>query len=208
MGYLQVNTGRLDEGAATFSAVLEQRPDVVAAYVGRGTAHALARRLDEAQRDLDTARRLAPHNSDAWKRCGQVLAAVGRDADALRALRRAVRLSPDDAEPCHQLGSLLVKRFDHRRALPWFVRAAAHAARQRTQRGAEPHVVQQATQQQTAALLQQALCENAMGNMKGSVLTHRTCIDLAPHSPDAYVSMALTLKELGDPAAALEYIDR
>jgi hypothetical protein len=45
-GYLSVNTGNFAQAIQIFTALLKQHPNVVAAYLGRGTAFALGGDLD------------------------------------------------------------------------------------------------------------------------------------------------------------------
>ena len=76
MGYLQVNTGKLVEGIELFNSILAQYGEVVAAYLGRGTALALGGRLDDATRDFSQAIAIDPTVADAYKRRAQVRACV------------------------------------------------------------------------------------------------------------------------------------
>jgi hypothetical protein len=62
-------------------------PHLVAAYVGRGTAHAMAAHLDDADRDLAAACVMQPDNADIWKRRAQVTRTRERDRHRTRVCR-------------------------------------------------------------------------------------------------------------------------
>jgi hypothetical protein len=48
-GYLQVNTGNFKNAIELFNKLLQQNPKLVAAYLGRGTAHALGGNIDRVK---------------------------------------------------------------------------------------------------------------------------------------------------------------
>ncbi len=47
LGYLQVNTGNLDNAKKIFDQLIKTNPKMVAAFLGRGTAWALSGKIDE-----------------------------------------------------------------------------------------------------------------------------------------------------------------
>jgi tetratricopeptide (TPR) repeat protein len=83
LGYLKVNTGNLEEGIRMFSGLIADRPDLVAAYLGRGTALAIQRHFVEAVSDFSAALRVDSKCGEGWKRRGQTRAAFGALKDAL-----------------------------------------------------------------------------------------------------------------------------
>lgn len=223
----QVNTGKHEQGIATFSALLRTHPRLVAAYIGRGTAHALTFKLEEAERDLSVACALQSDCSDAWKRRGQVRAATNREFEALRDVRRAARLAPLDAEPLHQRGVILMKVVDHRRAatacelaLELARQAAARVVFRSTHASlaalpvTSPLAVAQITAltnakaAQKQALHQLALCYGIIGRVHESVAVHRELMALDPSSADLYGSLGTCAKELGQAADAEEAFTR
>jgi tetratricopeptide (TPR) repeat protein len=67
MGYLKVNSGKLEEGIKIFTDLLKNFPETVAAYLGRGTAFALGGALDNAIDDFSAAIKINPKCLDAYK---------------------------------------------------------------------------------------------------------------------------------------------
>ncbi len=116
---------RWDEAAIAYQEVLEAEPDNAHVHAYRG--HVLVQlgdgdRLDEAERHCRRAIALMPGLSEAHTNLGNVLAAMGRDEDALASYRTALRLDPDLALPWNNIGCVEQRlgRFD-----------AAHAAFER-----------------------------------------------------------------------------
>ncbi len=79
-------SGKLDAEIAQLEAQAEKNPEddaartvLAAAYVRRGDALRSANRLDEAQRDFQTALRLDPGNDDAQLRLEQLNQEIGAE---------------------------------------------------------------------------------------------------------------------------------
>lgn len=92
LGYLHVNTGNYQKALELFSSLLQQNPNILAAYLGRGTAYALVNQIDavkkrkfyffqiasinffllKAIKDFTSAIQINSNCTDAWKRRGQV----------------------------------------------------------------------------------------------------------------------------------------
>lgn len=126
MGYLFVNTGRLEQALECFSQLIKiLSPRIpLAALLGRGTAYALKGMLIEAVEDFSDAIKSDPKCADAWKRRGQARAAMGRDVEAIQDLAVAQSITPEDADILFQRGLVLYKQKNYRRALEDFKRAA------------------------------------------------------------------------------------
>eukprot|EP01114_Cavostelium_apophysatum_P012936 TRINITY_DN3022_c0_g1_i3.p1 TRINITY_DN3022_c0_g1~~TRINITY_DN3022_c0_g1_i3.p1 ORF type:complete len:752 (-),score=181.03 TRINITY_DN3022_c0_g1_i3:565-2820(-) len=125
LGYLHVNTGNYVLGMDIFTTLLKKNPQIVAAYLGKGTAHALMGDLDSAVADFSAAITLNPSLVDAWKRRGQTRAAKGNDTEAIADLTRAIQLDEKDAETHHQRGLVYYKQRNYKRALADFKKASS-----------------------------------------------------------------------------------
>jgi len=104
-----VNTGNFTRGIELFNELLETEPNLIAGYLGRGTAYALQGSLASAIRDFSQAITIDPNCVDAWKRRGQARAAKGFDNDAIFDLTKASLLQPDH-EVFHQRGLVYYKQ--------------------------------------------------------------------------------------------------
>jgi Tfp pilus assembly protein PilF len=116
LGYMQVNSGSLPLALSTFSAIISDDPLCTQALVGLGTVKAMGGDLGGAMECMIKATEEGNTvMSDAWKRRGQVAAAIGRKEEARECVRKAIGLDRDDPDPdsFNQLGNLLFseKRF-------------------------------------------------------------------------------------------------
>jgi len=64
-------------------------------YIRRGIAHYNAKRYSEALAEFQSAVRVEPRNDEAWAWLGITYTALGRNQEALAALRRSIELNPD-----------------------------------------------------------------------------------------------------------------
>jgi tetratricopeptide (TPR) repeat protein len=92
VGYLQVNTGQLDEGIALFKLLVAHEPQLVAAHLGLGSCFAMRGQLEAASDSFSAAVCADGSVADAWKRRGQTRAARGMVALALGDFNRALEL--------------------------------------------------------------------------------------------------------------------
>ncbi|KAL0687453.1 hypothetical protein Bca4012_087130 [Brassica carinata] len=74
----------------------------VEALIGRGTAYAFQRELENAIDDFTKAIQSNPAAGEAWKRRGQARAALGEFAEAVEALTRALELEPKSPDILHE----------------------------------------------------------------------------------------------------------
>eukprot|EP00850_Spirogloea_muscicola_P010134 SM000058S18564 [mRNA] locus=s58:532851:538878:- [translate_table: standard] len=112
LGIMQVNAGRHVEAAATFSQMLQSEPRNVAALIGRGTAHALQRKLHAAISDFTAAIKVEPKAAEAWKRRAQARAALGASQEVVDDFTRALALEPASPDVLQERGLVLCKLKD------------------------------------------------------------------------------------------------
>ena len=75
------------------------KPDLAAAWLGRGNVFYELKRYDEANSAYDKALELAPDLASAWLGRGNLLSDLQRYDDALAAYDKALSLEPDLAQP-------------------------------------------------------------------------------------------------------------
>lgn len=189
LGYLQVNTGNYAAGIRIFSAMLQQNPKVVAAYLGRGTAYALSGDLDSASRDFSAAISVDPKCVDAYKRRGQTRAARGNDAEGLKDFEMALTLQKDH-EVYHQRGLIYYKQKNFKRALDDFVNASKF------------------DHSNKMTFNHMGLCYNALGQCSDATEAYLKALSLDPNFKEAHTNMGITYKDWGNTDKALEYFAR
>ncbi|KAG2245457.1 hypothetical protein Bca52824_092691 [Brassica carinata] len=87
--------------------VLKEEPSYPEALVGRGTAYAFKRELENAIADFTKAIQSNPAACEAWKRRGQARAALGEFAEAVEDLTQALVLEPKSPDILHERGEPL-----------------------------------------------------------------------------------------------------
>ena len=92
LGNSQVNSRRFAEAEKTFRAVLNDDAKSFAAYLGIGSAKAMQGDLIAANKDFTLAVKHGPAISECWKRRGQTMQALGRRAEAISDVRKAIKL--------------------------------------------------------------------------------------------------------------------
>jgi tetratricopeptide (TPR) repeat protein len=81
-----------------FDRALALRPDFVEAHAARGAYLYRQGKPDEALADLEFAAARRPEDAVGLDRLGQAYLALDRTADAVRVLRKAAELAPDDSK--------------------------------------------------------------------------------------------------------------
>ena len=87
-GYLQVNTGKMDQACELFNLLLGYDNKLVAAHLGLGSAQALGGKLDLAIESFSAGIIADPTVWDSWKRRGQTKAAKGMHEAAVQDFTR------------------------------------------------------------------------------------------------------------------------
>jgi tetratricopeptide (TPR) repeat protein len=189
LGYLQVNTGNYAAGVRIFSAMLQQNPKVVAAYLGRGTAYALSGDLESASKDFSAAISVDPKCVDAFKRRGQTRAARGQDAEGLKDFDMAISIQKDH-EVYHQRGLIYYKQKNYKRALEDFVNASKF----------------EHSNKMTWNYM--GLCYNALGQCSDACESYLKALSLDPSFKEAFCNLGIACKDWGKADKALEYFEK
>ncbi|BFU19319.1 TPR repeat protein [Entamoeba histolytica HM-1:IMSS-B] len=119
MGYLYVNNNRVKEAVDYFTVFLNKYPNVVGAFLGRGTAFAMLSNFEKAIQDFTSAIKYDPKCGDAYKRRGQTLVACGKLYEGLEDFNKAIELSNGKDGDCYaQRGSVyqMLKNYEKGRA--------------------------------------------------------------------------------------------
>ncbi len=93
--------GQLREAATAYSSILTRWPDSYVALIGLGNVSYNAGDLASAERALRQAVIVRPERGEAWNNLAYVLAAGGRQKEALYAAQQAISLSSDVDGPYH-----------------------------------------------------------------------------------------------------------
>ena len=95
LGYILLESNRCAKAVPFLQAAIAGRVPTADAHLGLALCQAAARRFGEVYVTLLEAERLEPDNPVVFANMGIVLADMGRHADAITALRRALALDPD-----------------------------------------------------------------------------------------------------------------
>jgi tetratricopeptide (TPR) repeat protein len=90
-----------------FDRALALDPNYGAARAARGSLNYQSGKFEAALPDLEAAASADPGDAATWDRLGQTYQALDRAADAVRALRKAAELAPDDSKIVLHFGRAL-----------------------------------------------------------------------------------------------------
>lgn len=93
-----------------FRVALQIQPYEARALLGLAQCQYLQGRLDEAIGTCRTLLLVSPNKAQVWKLIGMMSARQGKWVEAERALRRSLRLSPDDPQTAAALNAVMQKR--------------------------------------------------------------------------------------------------
>ena len=93
-GVIAMQRGALDRALDRFDAIIRRAPDFAEGWNKRATVLYLMGRHRESAADVQHVLNLEPRHYGALSGLGMILAALGREADALEWLGRALELNP------------------------------------------------------------------------------------------------------------------
>ena len=95
-----------------------------AAYATKGDALSMPELYERAAVSFERAIELQPSLARAWRELGSLLVSMGREAEAMEAIRRALTIDPDDASAPGAMGrALFIGQARFAEAADWFERA-------------------------------------------------------------------------------------
>src|SRR5579884_396932 len=165
-------------------------PDNFDALHLSGLVKAQSGRMGEAYRLMATALGINAQAADAWVNFANVLHALGRDAEALEALERALQLRPGDPEILRLRGDTLIALGRAREAIEAFDRVLA----------AQPR--------NGEALNGRGAARAALGKAHEALADFDAALALAPDHPGALYNRGRALLELDRPHEALASFER
>jgi tetratricopeptide (TPR) repeat protein len=187
--------GRLEESAVEWARAIEDNPEDPLARDNFGMILLLARRREEAGRQIEKARELrlrnalnavsgkaAPHNE-----LGVFLLHAGRSGEALAQFRKAVEIEPGNAAAHCHLGETLVVQQKLDDAISEFERALALDSRY------------------APALYHLGSAQEKLGRPEAAIASWRQALALNPSYADAHLRFAHALSARGNEADALEH---
>src|SRR5579875_1555358 len=173
-----------------YARVLKVMPDNFDALHLSGLVKAQSGRMGEAYRLMATALGINAQAADAWVNFANVLHALGRDAEALEALERALQLRPCDPEILRLRGDTLIALGRAREAIEAFDRVLA----------AQPR--------NGEALNGRGAARAALGKAHEALADFDAALALAPDHPGALYNRGRALLELDRPHEALASFER
>jgi len=93
-GRIAAMAGNITEAEKWFAQAVEMAPKLPQVYTDRGQARLARGELATALADATKAASLSPHDGDAWKLWGDVLAKQGKTKEALAKYREALKYAP------------------------------------------------------------------------------------------------------------------
>ncbi|EAL50030.1 TPR repeat protein [Entamoeba histolytica HM-1:IMSS-B] len=189
-GYLYVNTGKLKEAIAHFDQLLKNHPNVLAGYLGRGSAKAMLGDLQKALTDFNLAVKKDSKCGDAYKRRGQVKLALGQTQSALEDFNKAIELTPEEGDCYRQRGSAY-------HALGIFDKAAEDIKKSIKLIPGD------------ATLLNElALCYNGMGLVDESINTYTRAINTKEDYVEPYIHLGQLYRDIGCYVRAKQLLEK
>ena len=112
-GVAQMNAGRLAEAAATFTRVIEGKPEFAEGWNKRATAYFLAGKFEQSLKDCDEVIKRNPQHFGALSGYGQIYLELDEPEKALDYFRRALAINPNRdgvQDLVEQLETLMTQR--------------------------------------------------------------------------------------------------
>jgi apolipoprotein N-acyltransferase len=106
---LLVRNGEMDRAIETFREGLRILPRTTTLRFLYGRALMMHGGLDESRKELQAVLGNDPANAPAWNSLGRVYIAMGEDASAVAAFRRALEVDPADIEARYQLARIAIR---------------------------------------------------------------------------------------------------
>lgn len=188
-GYYHINSGQIAQGKKIFDELLKGGAPIIAAYLGRGTGHALEGAFDEAIADFSMAIKIDSKCTDAYKRRGQTRAARGFIDQALDDFDMAIQQQPD-AEGYRQRGLIYYRKKNFKRALVDFKQAS------------------RLDHQDAGTWNHMGLCYDSLGDCQQAVESHKKALSMDPQMKEAWVNLGQAYKDWGKYEEAMENFNK
>ncbi|KAF3600868.1 hypothetical protein F2Q69_00032722 [Brassica cretica] len=193
--YLAVPThyvflARFIKASVADQRVLKEEPTYPEALIGRGTAYAFQRDLENAIDDFTMAIQSNPAAGEAWKRRGQARAALGEFAEAVEDLTRALELEPKSPDILHERGIINFRSKDFTAAVK------------------DLSICLKQEKDNKSAYTYLGLAFASLGEYTKAEEAHLKSIQLDSNYLEAWLHLAQFYQELADHSKALECIDQ
>ncbi|GMH35900.1 hypothetical protein BSKO_03768 [Bryopsis sp. KO-2023] len=178
----KVNAGKCEEAEEILNEVILKHPSELGAWVARGTARALMRKLEDAVQDFSAAINVFPQYPDTWKRRGQAKSALGDNQGALEDLQKCIDLlktPKEKAEAMIEKSMVLQKLKDFRKAV------------------VELEQVSKLNDGIVQAWNLLGLCKTSLGDIQEGVASYKKALAIDPNHKESWFNMCQALKEAG-----------
>jgi len=222
LGNSQVNSRRFAEAEKTFRAVLNDDAKSFAAYLGIGSAKAMQGDLIAANKDFTLAVKHGPAISECWKRRGQTMQALGRRAEAISDVRKAIKLMEEgrkhpkenrqrikgkavtDPDAYNQLGNMLYQSKFYRAALDeGFLRCLQAFGNPTSDESGELGTLIGGGGV-SGIYNMVGLCNTSLGDYEEGKKAFATCLSIEANFKEAWVNLGQLHRDYGNTADAIQ----
>jgi tetratricopeptide (TPR) repeat protein len=187
---LAQRSGRLEEARRLFAEAMKAAPRDGELLVEAAVIEAQLGSLKTAERLLNKALKIEPRNADAYYNLGQIAREEDTLERAARLFRKTLELDPEHGDAAFALGEALYVQGKAEEALPWLDRALAASPRD------------------AEILHVKAIALDHLGRTPDAFAAYREVLRIDPAHVNASLNMAVLAARAGDPAEALQCIDR
>jgi two-component system, chemotaxis family, chemotaxis protein CheY len=191
MGQISVHQGLTDKAIGYFKAAIERKPLFVKAYDALGKLYEDQGETEAALAQYETASGISASNIDRLVALSKLHIKMGEPEKAMMMLKKAAKdLDQDVSISGHLIGELYMANGEFERALDVLI--AAHK------------------KNPSDCSIMKSLAEAYRRNAKSqeALDIYREILTVTPHNPDIYFSIGKTYIEVGDKAAAIEFITK
>ena len=232
IGYLQVNTNNHEAAIAIFVTINLFRSDIAAVYLGLGSSYTLTSKFEDAMKAFSQCLAINPTIAEAWKRQGQVLAAISNNNNSNNTNTNNTNTCNDDTQRGRGLSDRVIHTntnanttilksiecFNEALCLAptdltiYYERAVAYSKMKSFKMGLADlqYILNQSQSQSQSAKFWNhvGICHSQLGNVSLALEAHRKSSQCDSHFLESYINYAQLCKEAARTDEALEWFAR
>lgn len=190
LGNLLARQKRWKDALAEYNEINAEAKEYVAASVKMSHVFRLLKRPQVSYQILYRCAQKRPDAPEVFQELGKVLAALGRQTQALKCLRRAVQLDARNPQSLYLLGRLYMSLNNENMALAAWKKALALA----------PQLI--------SLRYDMGVMHLKRGRYRQSIQEFQTVLQQWPDDLETHYLLGLAFKEAGDPAQSIPYFER